>query len=73
MMSNLVIERDTLIQMMEDWLNQLRVAPTDRLQVMVSEDSMVIRPQSAEHAELDEWLDQVTRQYDSVFRRLAVS
>jgi hypothetical protein len=40
---------------------------------MVSEDSMVIRPQSAEHAELDEWLDQVTRQYDSVFRRLAVS
>lgn len=72
-MSNLVIERETLIQMVEDWLNQLRVAPTDHLQVMVSEETMVIRPQSAKDAELDEWLDQVTRQYDSVFRRLAVS
>ena len=72
-MSNLVIERETLIQMMEDWLNQLRVAPTDHLQVMVSKDAMVIRPQSTEHAELDDWLDQATREYDSVFRRLAVS
>ena len=72
-MSNLVIERETLIQMMEDWLNQLRVAPSDRLEVLVSDEAMVIRPQSTEHAELDEWLDQVTRQYDSVFRRLAVS
>ena len=72
-MSNLVVERETLIQMMQDWLNQLRVAPNDRIEVMVSDDAMVIRPQSAEHAELDEWLDQVTREYDSVFRRLAVS
>ena len=72
-MSNLVIERETLIQMMEDWLNQLRVAPNDRLEVIVSDSAMVIRPQSAEHAELDEWLDRVTREYDSVFRRLAVS
>lgn len=72
-MSNLVIERETLMQMLEDWLNQLRVAPSDRLEVIVSDDTMVIRPQSAENAELDEWLDQVTREYDSVFRRLAVS
>lgn len=72
-MSNIVVERDILIQMMEDWLNQLKVSPHARLQVMVSDETMVIRPQSAQEAELDEWLDQVTRQYDSVFRRLAVS
>ncbi len=72
-MSNLVVERETLIQMMEEWLNQLRVAPGDRVAVTVSSDAMVIRPQSLENAELDEWLDQATRKYDSVFRRLAVS
>jgi hypothetical protein len=70
-MSNLVVERETLIQMMEDWLDHLRVAPDDRLLVMVSDTSMVIRPQSAQDAELEDWLDRVTRQYDSVFRRLA--
>ncbi|MBI4670945.1 MAG: hypothetical protein HY741_04650 [Chloroflexi bacterium] len=72
-MGNLVIERETLIQMLEDWLNQLSVAPTDHLEVVISKDEIVIRPQSAEQAELDGWLDQVTRQYDTVFRRLAVS
>ena len=72
-MSNIIVERETLIQMMEEWLNQLRVAPHDQLQVLVSDQSMTIRPQSANEAELDEWLDQATRKYDSVFRRLAVS
>jgi antitoxin component of MazEF toxin-antitoxin module len=72
-MTNLVVERDSLVKMLEEWLNELQIESSDRLEVKLSTDQMTIRPQTAENIELDEWLDQVTRKYDSVLRRLAVS
>jgi antitoxin component of MazEF toxin-antitoxin module len=72
-MTNLVVERDSLVKMLEEWLNELQIESSDRLEVKLSTDQMTIRPQTAENIELDKWLDQVTRKYDSVLRRLAVS
>ncbi len=72
-MTNMVIERDSLIKMMEDWLNALGVHEGDRLEVIFLPNEVIVRPQSERQVELDAWLDEATRKYDSVLRRLATS
>ncbi len=72
-MANLVVERDTLIKLMEDWLAALGVREGDKLEVTFRESEVIVRAQSEDQAELDRWLDEATRKYDSVLRRLAAS
>ena len=72
-MTNLVVERENLNRMMEEWLGTLGVREGDKVEVTFQADKVIIRPQSAKIAELDAWLDEATRKYDSVLKRLAVS
>jgi hypothetical protein len=72
-MTNLVIERNSLSKMMEEWLKAIGVREEDRLEVVFLPSEVIIRPQSTQHAELDAWLEQATQKYASVLRRLADS
>ena len=72
-MTNLVTERDGLFKMMEEWLEALGVRAEDKVEVVFLPQEVIIRPQSAQHAELDAWLAETSKKYDSVLRRLADS
>ena len=72
-MTKLVIERENLVKVMDEWLQKMRVDQGDKLEVTFQADKMVIHPQSAKMADLDAWLDEATRKYDSVLKRLAAS
>lgn len=72
-MTHLVVERDSLMKMMEDWLQALGVQADDKVEVMILPSEVIIRLESKELKELDAWLDEATRKYDSVLRRLAAS
>ncbi len=72
-MTNLVVERAHLSQMMEEWLKALGVGESDRLEVVFLSQEVIIRPQSPRNAELDEWLEQAGKKYDKLLRRLADS
>lgn len=72
-MRKLVIERENLVKMMDEWLQKLRVDQGDKLEVTFQADEMVIHPQSVNMADLDAWLDEATLKYDSVLKRLAAS
>ena len=72
-MTNLVVERSSLSQVMDEWLKALGIREGDKLEIVFSPQQVIVRPESAEHAELDVWLEQATQKYDSVLRRLADS
>ncbi len=72
-MTNLVIESDNLAKVMQEWLNAQGVQTTEKIEIVFLEGEMLVRPQSAHHAELDEWFDEAAHKYGSVFRRLADS
>ncbi len=72
-MSSLVIERERLVKLMEEWLVESKIKEGDRLEIIFQSNEVIIRPQSKEHADLEEWLDEATRKYDSVLKRLATS
>ncbi len=70
-MADLVVERDSLIKMMEDWLAALGIREGDKLEVTFRASEVIVRTQSERHADLDTWLDGAIRKYDRVLRRLA--
>lgn len=72
-MTNLTVERDNLLKMMQEWLTALGLKEGERLEVIFLPKEVIIRPQTPESIELDAWLDQATRKYDAVLRRLATS
>lgn len=72
-MTNLVIERDNLTKIMQEWLAALGIQAGERVEVIFLPGEAIVRPQSVQNAELEAWLDEVTRRYDSVLRRLADS
>ena len=72
-MTNLVVEQDNLAKIMREWLTAQGVPTDGRVEIIFLDGEALVRPQSARHAELDKWLDEATRKYDSVLRRLADS
>ncbi len=72
-MTNLVIERDNLAKVLQDWLVAQGIQTNEKIEIVFLEGEMLVRPQSAHHVELDEWFAQTARKYDSVLRRLADS
>ena len=72
-MANIVVERDNLAKIMQEWLTAQGVQSGEKLEIVFLEGEAIVRPQSVRHAELDKWLDEATRKYDNVLRRLADS
>ncbi len=72
-MTNIVIERDNLTEIMQEWLTAQGVQSGEKLEIVFLEGEAIVRPQSTRHADLEKWLDEVTRKYDNVLRRLADS
>ncbi len=72
-MTNLVVDQDNLTQVVRDWLNAQGVPTNEKIELVFLEGEMIVRPQSARHAELDRWFEEAARKYESVFRRLADS
>ena len=72
-MANLIVERDNLVNVMQEWLVAIGVQKEEKLEVTFLQGEVLIRPQSEQRAELDAWLDETTRKYDSLLKRLAVS
>ncbi len=72
-MTNLVIESDNLATVMQEWLKAQGIQTGEKLEVVFLPGEAIVRPQSAERTELDQWLTETARKYDSVLRRLADS
>ncbi len=72
-MTNLIIERDSLTKIMQEWLSAQGIQPGEKVEVVFLPGEAIVRPQSARHAELDEWLKTAAQKYDRVLRRLANS
>ncbi len=72
-MANLVVERDNVLNVVQEWLAATGVQKNEKVEVTFLHGEVIIRPQSEKRAELDAWLDEATRKYDSVLKRLAVS
>ncbi len=72
-MTNLVVDRKRLVQVMDEWLLALGVGEGDKLEIVFLPHQVIVGPESAEHAELDAWLSQFKQKHDNVLRRLADS
>jgi bifunctional DNA-binding transcriptional regulator/antitoxin component of YhaV-PrlF toxin-antitoxin module len=72
-MSSLIIERERLVKLMEEWLAESKIKEGDRLEITFQSNEVIIRPQSKEQVNLRRWLDRATRKYDTVLKRLATS
>jgi hypothetical protein len=70
-MANLVVDRNSLPQVIEEWLKAIGVKEGDKLQMVFLPEEVIIRPESAENTELDAWFDETAQKFDSALRRLA--
>ena len=60
-MTSLVVERDGLTKIMQEWLAALGIRAGEKVEVIFLSGEAIVRPQSVQNAELDAWLDQATR------------
>jgi hypothetical protein len=49
---SLVVERERLVKLMEEWLVENKINEGDRLEITFQSNEVIIRPQSKEHADL---------------------
>ncbi len=72
-MTNLVVQREKVPSIVEEWLKALGVKEKEKIEVVFLDGEVILRPQTAHHAELDAWLDEMTKKYNDVLTRLSVS
>jgi hypothetical protein len=71
MATSMVIDQEKFPQVVREWLSASGVARNTPIELHFLDDEVIIRPQSAERQELREWLDNATRRYDTLLKRLA--
>ena len=72
-MTSAVLERDRLLDMMQEWLNVYGVTGKEKFEMFFLPNEIVIRPHSPQRGELHAWLDDAIRRYGDVLERLANS
>lgn len=70
-MMSVVVEREKLLDMMQEWLSASGV--TGKFEIFFLPNEVIIRPHSPQRGELNAWLDDAIRRYDDVLERLTNS
>ena len=72
-MTSVVVEREKLLDMMQEWMNIPGVTEKGKLEVLFLQGEVVIRPHDPQRRELNAWLDDAVKRYSDVLERLANS
>jgi hypothetical protein len=72
-MTSVVVEREKLLDMMQEWMSIPGVTEKGKLEVLFLHSEVVIRPYDPQREEFNAWLDDAIRRYSDVLERLADS